>query len=167
MITEFHYKTKGRGSKRGKLGKRIKVVGNKNDTYECKVCHKILPASSFLSKGTKNSAGIFYLRRECRYCQHADWKERRKLYSISPPKPGCCGCCHKKIKTLELDHQHKPVLFRGWLCKECNTGMGALGDNLRGILQAAIYLENDINKIIEILHKVYGEMFARTNEKKF
>ena len=40
--------------------------------------------------------------------------------------------------------------------------MGVLGDNLEGILQAAIYLENDKDKIIETLDKVYNEMFART-----
>jgi hypothetical protein len=42
--------------------------------------------------------------------------------------------------------------------------MGKLGDNLEGVLQAAIYLENDKNKIIETLHKIYDEMFARRNE---
>ena len=40
--------------------------------------------------------------------------------------------------------------------------MGALGDNLEGVLQAAIYLEKDESKIIETLHKVFNEMFART-----
>ena len=41
--------------------------------------------------------------------------------------------------------------------------MGKLGDNLEGVLQAAIYLENDENKIIETLHKVFKKMFTRTN----
>jgi hypothetical protein len=40
--------------------------------------------------------------------------------------------------------------------------MGKLGDDLSGVLQAAVYLENDKNKIIETLDKVYNEMFART-----
>ena len=40
--------------------------------------------------------------------------------------------------------------------------MGLLGDNLEGVLQAAVYVENDTNKIIETLHEVYKEMFART-----
>ena len=162
MITEFHYKTKGRGSKSGDLGKRIRVAGNKKDTYECKNCHKILPASSFHSKGTKNSAGIFYLQRACKDCVSEEWNIRRKLYITSPPKPKHCGRCHKKTKNLELDHQHEPVIFRGWLCKECNTGIGKLGDNLEGVLQTAIYLENDESKIIETLHKVFIKMFART-----
>jgi len=40
--------------------------------------------------------------------------------------------------------------------------MGNLGDDLEGMLQAAVYLENDKNKIIETLNKVFNEMFART-----
>jgi len=40
--------------------------------------------------------------------------------------------------------------------------MGSLGDTLEGVLQGAIYLENDTNKIKETLDKVYNEMFART-----
>jgi hypothetical protein len=40
--------------------------------------------------------------------------------------------------------------------------MGKLGDNLEGVLQAAIFLENDKNKIIETLDKVFNKMFART-----
>ena len=163
---DFHYKTKGRGSKRSEFGKKIKVVGNKNDTYECKTCHKILPANLFYPKGTRNTAGVFYLIRDCKPCHNRKTGERKKLHLTAPPQPSCCGCCHKKIKNLELDHQHKPVLFRGWLCRDCNTGIGLLGDTLKGVLQAAIYLENDINKIIEELHKVYDEMFARTNEEK-
>ena len=68
------------------------------------------------------------------------------------------------MKKLQLDHLHGTAIFRGWLCRNCNTAMGNLGDTLEGMLQAAIYLENDKDKIIETLHKVYDEMFARTND---
>ena len=40
--------------------------------------------------------------------------------------------------------------------------MGKLGDSIEGILQAAIYVENDTNKIIEKLHEIYNKIFART-----
>jgi len=160
MITAFHYKFET--SNRYVKGRRIKIVGNKNDTYECKVCHKILPPGSFYSKGTKNSAGIFYLKRICADCENKQKKIREVLRKKAPPKPEHCECCHKKIKNIELDHQHEPVQFRGWPCKDCNTGIGLLGDNLEGVLQGAIYLENDIEKIKETLEKVFNEMFART-----
>jgi hypothetical protein len=37
------------------------------------------------------------------------------------------------------------------VCRNCNTGIGVLGDTLEGVLQAAIYLEKDKSKIIKIL----------------
>ena len=70
-------------------------------------------------------------------------------------------CCHKK-NPLQCDHAHGTTEFRGWICKSCNVGLGELGDNLQAVLQAAIYLESDTNKIIKTLHEVYNEMFART-----
>jgi len=40
----------------------------------------------------------------------------------------------------QCDHDHDTGEFRGWLCKKCNTGMGALGDNLESMLRAVQYL---------------------------
>lgn len=39
------------------------------------------------------------------------------------------------------DHCHSTGLFRGWLCRRCNVGIGFLGDDIQGILEAAAYLE--------------------------
>ena len=61
-----------------------------------------------------------------------------------------------------IRHLHGSTTFRGWLCNDCNSGLGELGDNLGGVLQGAIYLENDINKIKEKLQEIYNKMFART-----
>jgi hypothetical protein len=40
----------------------------------------------------------------------------------------------------QCDHDHETNEFRGWLCKKCNTGLGALGDNLESLLRAVEYL---------------------------
>ncbi len=143
----------------------IKIVGKETDMHECKECHGIFPTMAFNTKSLR-SDGAYYLEKKCRQCHTILEKEKRKVKKIAPPKPERCDRCHKKTK-LEVDHIHGSTTFRGWLCKACNTGMGKLGDNLEGVLQAAIYLENDKNKIIETLHKIYDEMFARTDEEKF
>tara|TARA_B100001094_G_C17529350_1_gene483876 strand:+ start:316 stop:459 length:144 start_codon:yes stop_codon:yes gene_type:complete len=31
-------------------------------------------------------------------------------------------------------------LFRGWICKDCNAAIGKLGDDLKGVESARIYL---------------------------
>jgi hypothetical protein len=70
-------------------------------------------------------------------------KFRERGYPLpSRPRPTHCECCGKQPRrTLDLDHDHKRSLFRGWLCNGCNTAIGKLGDNLTGVLRAVAYLE--------------------------
>tara|TARA_R100000742_G_C4257386_1_gene75248 strand:+ start:391 stop:546 length:156 start_codon:yes stop_codon:yes gene_type:complete len=41
------------------------------------------------------------------------------------------------------------MAYRGWLCSNCNTGIGKLGDNIEGVQKAVDYLEdaNTLEKI--------------------
>ena len=131
-----------------------------NNINKCRNCHEILPVTAF-AKHRPKANGTYRLDTRCRKCQaslHQEEKVARKNASL---KPNRCECCGKKEK-LQVDHIHGTYKFRGWLCRSCNGGLGALGDNLEGAVQAAIYLENDKNKIIETLDKVFDKMFART-----
>jgi len=139
----------------------IKIVGKETDMQECRKCHKLLLLVAFTPQGLR-SDGAYRLRKICRQCATVDWKESYTVRKNAPPKPERCQRCHKKEEKLQGDHIHGSTTFRGWLCSPCNTAIGKLGDNLEGVLQAAVYLENDKDKIIETLHKVYNEMFART-----
>ena len=143
--------------------REIKIAGKETDMQECKECHEIFPLIAFTTH-IQRGDGAYILRKICRECDTIYKREQREVKKNAPPKPECCDCCHKKTKKLQRDHIHGTFIFRGWVCPDCNTGMGKLGDNLEGVLQAAIYLENDKNKIIETLHKIYDEMFARRNE---
>ena len=138
-----------------------KIVGKETDMQECKECNKLLPLIAFTTQVLR-SDGAWYLKKICRQCHTVNKKEIYAVKKNATPKPERCACCHKKTKKLDLDHIHGSTTFRGWLCRACNTGMGKLGDTLEGVLQGAIYLENDTNKIKETLDKVYNEMFART-----
>ena len=141
----------------------IKMEGKKDDMRECRDCHKILSVTEFTTHGNR-SDGAFYLRSNCRECMSDQNAESWAVKKTAPPKPERCDCCHGKTKKLHLDHVHGTTAFRGWICNNCNTGVGKLGDNLEGLAQAAIYMENDKDKIIKTLHKVFNEIFARTNE---
>jgi len=148
--TDFHFRSDG-----------LKIVGKEDDVQECKECHRILPSTAFTTH-TPRVDGAYFQKKMCRECGTVVSKEQRDARKNATPKPDRCDCCHKKEEKLQIDHIHGSSTFRGWLCRNCNTGMGGLGDNLEGVLQGAIYLENDENKIIETLHKVFNEMFART-----
>ncbi len=51
-----------------------------------------------------------------------------------------CGVSHEE-KRLAVDHDHKTKRVRGLLCNKCNLALGALGDDIDGIMRAASYLE--------------------------
>ena len=138
-----------------------KIVGKVEDMKKCKNCHRILPSLAFTTH-TLRADGAYYLRKKCRECHIILSKEQRDSKRKAPPTPNRCNCCHIEGKKLQVDHLHGSSTFRGWLCRNCNSGIGFMGDDLKGVLQAAIYLENNENKIIETLRKVFNEMFART-----
>jgi hypothetical protein len=41
-----------------------------------------------------------------------------------------------------FDHDPQTHRFRGWICQNCNTAIGKLGDNLAGLMAAVNYLSN-------------------------
>ena len=139
--TDFHFRSDG-----------LKIVGKKDDVQECKECHRILSLSSFTTH-TLNADGAWYLLKICRECKTAVSLEQRSVRKNAPPKPDRCDCCHTN-KKLQIDHIHGTPIFRGWVCRNCNTGIGSLGDTLEGVLQGAVYLEKDKSKIIKILEGI-------------
>ena len=135
----FHFRTTG-----------IKVMGKEDDVQECKECHRVLPLTAFTTK-SKRADGAAYLHFACRECKSMLYSEQIKARKNAPPKPDNCDNCHKN-KKLQIDHIHGTTKVRGWVCRNCNTGIGSLGDTLEGLLQAAVYLEKDKSKIIETLN---------------
>lgn len=70
-------------------------------------------------------------------------RRNRGLPAPTRPEPPACECCGAPPagRALALDHDHGTGAFRGWLCFDCNTGIGRLGDNVAGIRRAIAYLE--------------------------
>ena len=75
----------------------------------------------------------------CKSCIKRESKLVNKLRKKAPVKSVSCDICNKN-KSLCLDHCRKTKKFRGWLCTECNTGLGKLGDNIDGIVRTLNYL---------------------------
>jgi len=78
----------------------------------------------------------------CKSCKKETTNNTNKLKKIAPPKPEFCDCCGKP-KKLFLDHDHQTLEIRGWICNDCNTSLGKLGDDISGLKNALFYLERD------------------------
>ena len=132
----------------------------KDGTVQCTYCKKELPIKAF---GTTLAGKI--RRSMCRECDSKHTKIIEKLYRENLPKPDHCECCgtkpkilthkkkHSNLGILQLDHTHgKDPKFRGWVCGNCNLGLGKFGDTLEGIIKAALYLsKNNTNLILKII----------------
>lgn len=116
--------------------------------YHCNKCLTEQVTTNFKHYKNRISPTGFRLavNKVCNDCTKAYGKEKKIAERAAPARPALphpCDNCSKPIttaKTLQLDHDHKTHAFRGWLCKECNISIGNLGDNVHGMIRAAIYL---------------------------
>ena len=52
-----------------------------------------------------------------------------------------CECCGEVPLYWVEDYDHETNVFRGWICESCDSGIKLLGDNLKGAVNAVMYLE--------------------------
>ena len=120
---------------------------------ECNDCGIVQPVDNF----QQMAAGE--IKRKCNTCKRNQSGLVRHLKTLHPypDEAYCCPICARDIKELGrkgqprmqtwvLDHCHDTETFRGWVCSNCNTGLGAFKDNVEKITKAKNYLEDHIQK---------------------
>lgn len=115
----------------------------------CSVCNTLKPNTefSFYKDRLTNNGYRLMVNTNCRSCAQVRSKERtaikKKFKDLTAPAFGtACECCGKSVhRNWQLDHDHETGEFRGWLCKQCNTGLGNLGDTLESLTLAVEYLK--------------------------
>ena len=107
----------------------------------CRQCEGIFPTDKYSKNYTNMHSGREYRQSVCRDCTRGQDLARRTLGKQHPrPEIGePCACCGR-IAKLVLDHDHLTLEFRGFICRECNVGIGYLGDDINGVERALKYL---------------------------
>lgn len=133
----------------------------------CKKCERLLPKFDFW----KNPQQKDGLRGECARCTRKlrdrpknptaprrkyqnSYRERKfglsetDVIKIIEEQKNCCKICSKPFEESKfgrkgpmLDHCHKTGRFRGFLCLQCNTGLGSLRDSIPILEEAIKYLK--------------------------
>ena len=120
---------------------------------ECNDCGIVQPVDNF----QQMAAGE--IKRKCNTFKRNQSGLVRHLKTLHPypDEAYCCPICARDIKELGrkgqlrmqtwvLDHCHDTETFRGWVCSNCNTGLGAFKDDVEKITKAKNYLEDHIQK---------------------
>lgn len=118
-------------------------------TKICNGCKQSLPVSLF-----SRANGAKYPRSKCKACEKELSQVRTRLRKEvgSPPDGYTCPICSRNEEELKgrggknrsawcCDHNHTTNKFRGWLCHDCNRGLGFLGDSITKCIKAAEYLK--------------------------
>ncbi len=79
------------------------------------------------------------------------YRESGKIYEYlgfqkpTRPKPETCEICEKPAsgKAMHYDHCHASNTFRGWLCQNCNRGLGMFFDSPDLLEKAKQYIKDD------------------------
>lgn len=107
---------------------------------ECKCCRVTKPDWHFQWKASTGGLNS----RVCQNCRRYNTQILNKLKKKHKPRKNqCCQVCGVSITKsgkANLDHCHKTGKFRGWLCGDCNKGIGLLGDTPAGVTRALAYL---------------------------
>ena len=107
----------------------------------CRDCGDLLTEENRTMKSVSKKGKQYYLNR-CKPCIVEADSILRTLKKQNPqPAAGTpCACCGR-IDKLFCDHDHATGKFRAWICRNCNSGIGLLGDSEAGLRQALAYLE--------------------------
>lgn len=100
------------------------------------------------------SSGGRYLRPECKSCAKKLAKRREELKKEHgyPDSSYTCPICLKDENKLKgtggnasiwvVDHNHETDSFRGFLCHNCNRGIGVFQDSVARLQRAIVYLND-------------------------
>ena len=116
----------------------------------CTWCNQYLPLESFDWHSGFNT----WRRPECKKCRSDMKRIRDEIRKEAPPidSEHACPICLRTLEDIALketnrkaafclDHDHEKRMFRGWLCDNCNTSLGLLGDSPDNIYRAYKYLK--------------------------
>ena len=126
------------------------LFGEEVMTKKCIKCGDYKPLSCFAtrSKATKHLLNV-ERRNECDACRKVEGRILNKIKKdiTKPPADYRCPICNRSKEQLNkrgfvCDHDHIKKTFRGWICDDCNGGLGKFHDDPERLIAAAEYLRN-------------------------
>jgi len=128
----------GEPCKHGHMAERYTKSSN------CVVCRSQTRKAQYDKDPERERQRVKRWHEENLYKRHQPLVDEEEMGNI-------CACCHRGYEgqKLHLDHCHQTGFFRGWICSNCNRGIGFLGDTAGSILEAFMYLRMFENAVLD------------------
>ena len=126
------------------------LLGEEVMTKKCIKCgeYKALALFPTRSRATKHLLDV-ERRNDCMDCRKSEARILSKIKKglAKPPADYKCPICNRSREELNkngfvCDHDHIKKTFRGWICDDCNGGLGKFHDDPERLIAAAEYLRN-------------------------
>lgn len=99
-------------------------------------------------------------RETCRVYSAKNPRGHLRGYGLSPKtfdeiaalQGGKCALCDTQLTTdkrTHVDHDHKTGRIRGFLCRNCNMGLGCFRDSIEAMEQAVSYVRRGVGVSLE------------------
>lgn len=112
----------------------------------CKPCHAVKTqewnaAHPYLKQWYKDD---YKANPEKYHARMRNWRARKQGLPDAAARVGPCDICGIVARRV-WDHDHETGLARGWLCSNCNTAIGLLGDTAESVEKAVAYLRRKVD----------------------
>lgn len=138
----------------------------------CTSCKEEKSVTEFGNRGGELKHLLKSWCKQCHFIAHKKWTENNKetvreyrakdkwtlkkrcdrhgitveeFWTLYEEQDGTCPVCDTAIEAEDsaIDHNHETGMVRGILCKNCNRGLGLLGDSPDTMARAAQYLNRN------------------------
>jgi hypothetical protein len=120
------------------------VNATSGEYHECPHCKEFKHESHYHTQHRISKPNWLKVSEGCKTCYAESCRLKYQLHKEAPPKTDYCECCHRNFQEhglrIELDHCHTKRVFNGWLCAQCNGGLGRFEDNIERLEKAIAYL---------------------------
>ena len=109
----------------------------------CAECGRVLDPIEFTIFRRSKDGMTPYYSKWCRTCSKDNaevLKHLKQKHGPAPPSGTPCQCCGR-IDRLFADHDRRTKTLKGWVCRNCNAGIGMQGDSLEGVEKVVAYLQ--------------------------